>query len=141
MARTFHKHQRNGRLTLRGIVILILGVAIMPAIYTANHHPPGPDPQPVSAAEAAQAAKPTRVNHYETPCDLRERTTRGIPAYSVDDSKGLMAYVWEHLDENYVPDAELADYWAALDACDVNEPVAKWDFDNMILVSVEYIGG
>jgi hypothetical protein len=140
MARTFHKHQRNGRLTLRGLVILILGVAILPAIYTANHHPPGPDPQPVSAAEAAQAAKPTRVNHYETPCELRVRTERNIPAYSVDPSRGLMAYVHAHLNGS-TPDAELRDYWDALDACDRDEPVAKWDFDNMILVDVEYIGG
>ena len=139
--RTFHKHQRNGRLTVRCLIILILGVAILPAIYTASNHPPGSDPQPASAAEAAQAAKPTRVNSYETPCELRERTARGIPVYSVDPNKGLMAYTYAHMDESFVPDAELRDYWEALDACDRNEPVAKWDFDNMILVNVEYIGG
>lgn len=138
--RTFHKHQRNGRLTARGWIILVFGVAILPAIYTASTHPPGPDPQPVSAAEAAQAAKPTRVNIYETPCELRERTARGIPAYSVDDTKGLMAWTYARLDGT-TPTPELRDYWEALDDCRANEPVAKWDWDNMILVDVEYIGG
>lgn len=88
---------------------------------------------------ALQLDRQTQVNHYETPCDLRERLARGIPAYSVHEGRGLMAYVWEHLDENYVPDAELADYWAALDTCDINEPVAKWDFENMVLTHIEFI--
>jgi hypothetical protein len=89
------------------------------------------------AAEAAQGR--TQVNHYETPCDNRERVARGIPAYSVHEGRGLMAYVRAHLDGD-TPDAELADYWAALDACDRNHPVARWDWDHMILTHVEYLG-
>jgi hypothetical protein len=90
-----------------------------------------------SSAEAAQGR--TRVNIYETPCYQREREARGIPRYSVHEGRGLMAYVSAHLDGD-TPDAELADYWAALDACDRNHPVARWDWDHMILTHVEYLG-
>lgn len=127
------KNWRSIRLTARGWIVLVVGIIALPLAYVGT--------QSDATTPASISAAPTRVNHYETPCELRERTARNIPTYSVDHSKGLIAYVWEHLDENYVPDAELADYWAALDACDVNEPVAQWDFDNMILVNVEYIGG
>lgn len=91
-----------------------------------------------SSAEATQGR--TRVNIWETPCHLRERVARGIPRYSVHEGRGLMAYVYAHLDGT-TPDAELADFWAATRACRRNEPVAKWDHANMVLVGVEYIGG
>lgn len=118
----------------RAIMSVIMLVVALP-IYL---HSQETDPSP-PAVSAATAQHRTQVNHYETPCDYRERVARGIPAYSVDPSKGLMPYVWAHLDENNVPDAELADYWAALDACDASEPVARWDFDNMVLTHVEYL--
>jgi hypothetical protein len=90
-----------------------------------------------SSAEAAQGR--TRVNIYETPCYQREREARGIPRYSVHEGRGLMAYVYAHLDGT-TPDAQLADFWDALDACRRNEPVARWDWPNMVLVGVEYLG-
>lgn len=117
----------------RAIMSVIMLVVALPIYLHAQDDPAPP------AVSAATAQHRTQVNHYETPCYLRERVARGIPAYSVDDTKGLMAYVWAHLDDNYVPDAELADYWEALDACRANEPVAKWDWDNMILTHVEYL--
>lgn len=126
--RTFHKHQRNGRLTARGWFVLFVGVAILPAIHTAQHVP----------APQASTAAPTQVHHYESPCYLRERTARGIPASTLDDNTGLAAYVRQHL-RGSTPDAELADYWAALDRCRENEPVGKWAWDSMILVSVEKV--
>lgn len=89
------------------------------------------------AAEAAQGR--TQVNNYETPCDYRERTARGIPAYSVHPGRGLMAYVDAHLDGS-TPDAQLADFWAALDECDRTDPVPRWSWDQMILTGVEYLG-
>lgn len=79
------------------------------------------------------------MNNYETPCEYRERRARGIPAYSVHPGRGLMSYVYAHLDGT-TPDAELADFWAATRECRRTEPVARWDFGSMILVSVEYIG-
>jgi hypothetical protein len=87
----------------------------------------------------AAAAQPTTVVIHETPCHYRERIARHIPAYSVYEGKGEMAYVYAHLNGT-TPDAELADFWAALDACDVNEPVAKWDWDAMYTVGVEFLG-
>jgi hypothetical protein len=90
-------------------------------------------------APEVDAAAPTQVLHYETPCYYRERTERGIPAYSVDASKGELAYVRAHLNGS-TPDAELADYWAALDACDQVEPVALWNWSGMVLVGTEAIG-
>ena len=90
-----------------------------------------------SSAEATQGR--TRVNIYETPCYQREREARGIPRYSVHEGRGLMAYVYTHLDGT-TPDAQLADFWDALDACRRNEPVAKWDWGAMVLVGVEYLG-
>jgi len=90
-------------------------------------------------AHRAETAAPTQVQHYETPCYYRERTKRGIPAYSVDASKGELAYVRQHLNGN-TPDAELADYWAALAECRRDEPVGKWNWDGMVLVGTEMIG-
>lgn len=92
-----------------------------------------------TSASASPAASPTVVNNYETPCHHRERVNRGIPAYSVHPGRGLMAYVHAHL-EGTRPDAELADFWAALDACDRNEPVARWAWQDMVLTSVEHLG-
>lgn len=89
------------------------------------------------AADASQGR--TQVRNYETPCQHRERVARGIPAYSVHEGRGLMAYVYAHLDGD-TPDAQLADFWAALDECDRTQPVARWDWDSMVLTSVEYLG-
>lgn len=90
-----------------------------------------------SSAEATQER--TQVNIYESPCYQREREARGIPRYSVHEGRGLVAYVHAHLNGN-TPDAELADYWAALDACRRDHPVPRWDFGSMVLVGVEYLG-
>jgi hypothetical protein len=92
---------------------------------------------PASSADATQGA--TEVYNYETPCHHRERVARGIPAYSVHEGRGLMAYVRAHLNGS-VPDAQLADFWAALDACDRDHPVARWAWSSMVLVSVERLG-
>lgn len=113
----------NRSLTMLSIIIFIADMLCGPS-------------SSVAAAEGAQA--PTQVNNYETPCHYRERVSRGIPAYSVHGG-GLLAYVDRHLDGR-TPDAELADFWAALDACDRNEAVGRWDWDSMILTSVQYLG-
>lgn len=107
----------------------IIGIFVVTAILAALLGVP--------AAEAAQGR--TRVNTYETPCEQRERVARGIPPLSVHEDRGLMAYVYAHLDDR-TPDAQLADYWAALDRCDRNHPVPKWAWDQMVLVNVEYLG-
>jgi hypothetical protein len=126
---------RNKRWSVaRSIMSVVMLVVALP-IYLHNQ---GSDPSP-PPVPAATAQHRTQVNHYETPCDYRERMARGIPAYSVDTSKGLMAYVRAHLVDGTTPDAELADYWAALDACDANEPVAKWNWEGMILTHAEFL--
>lgn len=91
----------------------------------------------LTSAEAAPGR--TQVNMYETPCEQRERVARGIPPYSVHEGRGLMAYVYAHLDGT-TPDAQLADFWAALDECDRNHPVPRWAWDQLVLVNVEYLG-
>lgn len=93
---------------------------------------------PPASAQPDDPRRPTVVNHYETPCYYRERVARGIPAYSIDRSRGLMAYVDAHLDGE-TPDAELAEFWAALRDCRRLEPVARWDWPNMIMTHREYI--
>lgn len=91
----------------------------------------------VPASAAPQGAN--QVNSYESPCYQRERVARGIPALSVHEGRGLIAYVRAHL-HGTTPDAQLADYWAALEACDRNEPVGRWDWGSMVLVRTEYLG-
>lgn len=86
-----------------------------------------------SSADAA-----TRVDTYESPCYHRERVARGIPAYSVHENRGLMAYVRAHL-HGSVADGQLADYWRALAACNRNEPVSRWAWGSMVLVRIDYI--
>lgn len=87
-----------------------------------------------TAGEVGSALQLTRVNNYETPCYKREREARGIPMYSVHESRGYMKW---YKDNWGTP--EWSDWNRAAAACDSNEPVAKWDWDSMVLVSVEYI--
>jgi hypothetical protein len=87
-----------------------------------------------TAGKAGSALQLAQINHYETPCHKREREARGIPKYSVDESKGYMAWYrsnWETPEWN--------DWNAAASNCRLVEPVEKWRWDGMILVSVEYI--
>lgn len=132
--------RNRNRLTVRALVIGFLGIGIFPATYVANS-----DATPTSTAALQEvgtvvtAQGRTKVNFYETPCELRERTQRGIPAPSLSAHYGENAWVLAHLDGN-TPDALLADYWAALDACDRYEPVAQWNWGGRVVVNVEYIG-
>lgn len=87
---------------------------------------------------AAPAPTETVVNHYESPCAREARVSRNIPQVTVDSSTGLAAYVQAHL-QGSTPDAELADYWAALDHCDATQPVAKFDYAHLYLVSSEVV--
>lgn len=92
-----------------------------------------------SMAPASAAQQATQVNTYESPCYQRERVARGIPALSAHEGRGLVAYVRAHL-HGTTPDAQLADYWKALEACDRNEPVGRWDWGSMVLVRTEHLG-
>lgn len=89
-------------------------------------------------ASVAQTSAPTVVNVYEPPCYQRERVLRDVPAYSVDPTRGELAYVRRHL-VNGTPDAELADYWAALRRCDAREPIGRFDWSRLRLVRTETI--
>lgn len=113
------------RITPRNLVIGFLGIGIFPATYLAQ---PAPE---------ADAVAPTSVNHYESPCQFQARTSRDIPAYSVHPGQGLLAWTRQHL-RGSTPDAELADYWGAMDACKATDP-GKFQWDQMILVDVEYL--
>lgn len=110
-------------------IIRLIAVAILLVVIMAS----------IPSSTTAESKGATRVTTYETPCQHRERLARGIPAYSVHEGAGLMAYVHTHL-HGGVPDQALAEYWRALDACDRDEPVARWDWDNMVVARVEYLG-
>jgi hypothetical protein len=113
------------RLTLGCIVVL-------PLAYVSGQ---------LSYGEASPASvpQPTTVISHENSCYYQARVSRNIPAYSVDQSKGLLAYTRRHL-HGSTPDAELADYWQALRACDaVANPAAKWNWNNMYVVNTEEV--
>lgn len=106
----------------RRVFVILVAMTYLPLGYAAYGWGPS----------HAAAAQPTVVNHYETPCYFRERTARGIPALSVHQDRGLLA--WER---SHAGTEAAADYHAALRVCDANEPVGKWDWDSMILVDTE----
>lgn len=108
----------------RRVFILMLAATYLPLGYTLW----GPTDTPAASAQQGT----TQVRHYETPCYFRERTNRGIPALSVHQDRGLLA--WER---SHAGTAAAADYHAALTACDANEPVGKWDWASKVLVSTE----
>lgn len=88
----------------------------------------------VAAAQsvATTSAPGGAVNFYETPCYHKERVTRGIPAPTLDDSKGYAAWYRAHWGS-----PEWTAWNAAASACFRDHPVAKWDWDAMVLVRTE----
>lgn len=123
MSRTWTWRNPMGWPMTRKVFILALAATYLPLAYVGYGW--GPD-------HSAAAAQPTVVNHYETPCYARERTARGIPALSVHQDRGLLG--WER---SHQGTPEAADFHAALAACDALEPVGKWDWGSMVLVSTE----
>lgn len=62
----------------------------------------------------------------------------GVPRPYTDGS-GKVAWVRSHIINGTTPDAVLAAYNADNDHCDRTQPVARWDWANMILTHIEYI--
>jgi hypothetical protein len=92
----------------------------------------------MSFAPAGSAVTTTAVYTYESPCYLTVRTERSIPALSAYPDRGLIAWTKAHM-HGSTPDAQLAEYWEALDTCDNVSPVAHYDWDHMVLVRRENI--
>jgi hypothetical protein len=112
----------------RRVVVLAVAATYLPLGYVLYGW--GPD----HSAPQHKAPTYTVVNTYESPCYVQVRTARGIPALSVDASKGLLA--WEQAHQGTI---EAADYHAALDHCDATQPVGKWDWDAKVLVNQETV--
>jgi hypothetical protein len=75
---------------------------------------------------------PTVAKFYETPCELRERVARGIPVFSVDYSRGYMAWYRANWD------TPAWHAWnAAAAACRRDHPVPRWAHDQMIMTNSE----
>lgn len=90
------------------------------------------------ASDAAAQVHHTRVNWYETPCELRVRQQHGVPEPRVDGS-GMVAWVRSHIINGNKVDATLAAFNRDSDWCDEHQPVARWDWDRMILIHVEWL--
>lgn len=112
------------RLARIALSMLMLVVALPAYLHTHQHEAP---PWPVAAAT-------TTVRHWETPCLFRERTARGIPAYSVDETKGYMRWYRD----NWGTPA-WHNWNTAATTCERNEPVDKWDTSRMVLANVERV--
>lgn len=117
------RNWRSLRFTARGWAVLF-GAVVLPLAYVGSHP---------SAVPVSQPAE-TVVNYYESPCHYQARTSRGIPPLTLDQSVGLVAWERAHMNT-----PEAADYHAALRTCDQVAPVARWDFDNMVLAHSEVV--
>lgn len=82
----------------------------------------------IAPASAPAAAKPTLLNYYEGPCQKRVREARKIPLFN--DAR----VAWER---QHAGDVVAAEFHAALRAC---PPVAKWDWDSMVISGTETLG-
>jgi hypothetical protein len=110
----------------RVVMSVVMLTVALPAYL---HSQEALSPDPTSAAQAR-----TRVDYYETPCQKREREERGVPVPPYTSE-----WIMERWDGTQAT-PELEDYWEAMRQCRANEPVAKWDWDNMVVVNVTYIG-
>lgn len=107
------------------VVLLVLVASLAPADAVAEH-----GGRIVDSSWMA----PTVVKFYETPCERNERVARGIPVFSVDQSRGYMA--WYRAEWGT---SAWHEWNAAAAACRRDHPMPRWAFDQMILVNSEIV--
>lgn len=108
-----HSHTVRIALTIAALAVVALtGRALAPASAGA-------------LGAAGSAAKPTYLNYYESPCYTAARKAFHVPLFN--DAR----VAWELSNAGT---ARAREFHAALHAC---PPVAKWDWDAMVLVGTE----